>query len=187
LLHHDEHAEALDFVFNAIRRHAPEVLEAFRDWNQDDITEWAATYHLDTEALVNYATWFRDARSMAVDVTLQGLSRERAEWLKQSAERMPDPETQTLRKWRKRADDLYREAKAFSDHPTVKLNELRATRKRYAEWFVLRRVCEWSVADIQAHERNRRTPSAIEKGMRYIERVTRARPSGQVFESRHVR
>ena len=142
---------------------------------------------LDTETFINYATWFRDAHSMAVSATLQDRSREREEWLKQSARRMPDPETETLREWRKRADELYREAKTFCDHPTVKLNELRATRKRYAEWFVLRRVCEWSVADIQAHEKNRRTPSAIEKGIRYIERVTRARPLGQVFQSRHVR
>lgn len=97
MLHHDEHAEALYFVFSAIRRHAPEAWEALRDWNQADIAEWAATYHLDTEAFVDYATRFRDARSVLVNVTAQQVSREREEWLKQSARRMPDPETETLR------------------------------------------------------------------------------------------
>jgi hypothetical protein len=49
LIHYDEQAEALDFVFRALRRHAPEVIDALRDWDEASIVDWAVAYNLSSQ------------------------------------------------------------------------------------------------------------------------------------------
>ena len=182
--------DALYYIFHALRRRAPWVLERLRDSPEGTIQEWAAHHHLSFPFAIEsmtrqHAFWrehpeagaalrFLDSREITVIATTSDAHHTADLWLQDHLHsgNLPNPKVETLREWIARATQLYQSRMNGRQRPPKpRWREF----ARRCDWFVQRQVLGWNPSQIRrfGESADRR---AIERGSDSIVRLLGGTP-----------